>query len=112
MPAAVPAILAITAATTAAAATYTAVDSNQQRQHAKGAAEAQETKMKEQVALAEKTSAADKKAKATQASSTQQSALAAIRANLSAGSSFGGTLLTDPNAQQQAPTTSKSLLGM
>ena len=85
---------------------------NQQTQHAKGAEEAQNTLMNAQIA---KQTAADKAAQQKQAdtgSATQASALAALRASMSASAGMGGSILTGPSGAAPAPTSTKSLLGV
>lgn len=110
MPAAIPILIAATAVS-AGTAVYGAVQQNQQVQHAKGAAQAQETAMNNQLTLANQKDEQTKTAKASQGSSTQASALAAIKAAMSASSGFGGTLLTSGTGTQAAPTATKTLLG-
>jgi regulator of protease activity HflC (stomatin/prohibitin superfamily) len=108
MPAAVPILLAVTAAT----AVGSMVEQNQQTQHAKGAAEAQNTAMQAQIDQQTKTDAATQTQKANQGSATQAAALAALRASMSASSGMGGSILTSPTGTTPAPTTTKSLLGV
>jgi len=114
MPASAPVIGAIiTAVTAAATTTATMVDANQQRQHAKGAAQAQEDKMTAQLDAAKTADDQAKKDKASAGSSTQAAALAALRASMSAASSSGGTILTSGQGTQgPAPLASKTLLGV
>lgn len=88
-----------------------AVMSNQATQHAKGAAQAQETAMNGQVEKANALDTADKNAKATNAGSTQAAAIAAIRASMTTKNSAGGTILTGPLGAPPAPTATKTLLG-
>lgn len=102
----------ITAVAAAGGATYSAVQQNQQVQHAKGAAQAQKTAADAQVAAADKQTQANKDAKKEQASTTQAAAIAALRASMSAASGAGGSILTSPQGSAPAPTGSKSLLGI
>lgn len=99
----------IVAALTAAGSAY---QQNQQTQHAKGAAEAQQKLMEGQVDAAKKLDANAATAKAQAGSATQAAALAALRASMSAGSGFGGSLLTNPSNSALAPTQGKTLLGV
>lgn len=107
MPAAIPILIAVTAG----AAVASAVQKNQEVQHAKGAAQAQETALNNQITAQKQTDAQNKSAKDSAAAGTQASALAALRASMSASSGFGGTLLTGPTGAQAAPTATKTLLG-
>ena len=107
MPAASPAILAITAGT----AIYGAVQQNQQIQHAKGAAQAQETAINDQIKKQKDAEAASKTAANASAGANQSAALAAIRASMSAASNFGGTLLTSPSGTPSPNPGGKTLLG-
>lgn len=107
MPAAIPLIAAVITTT---AGLY---EANQQTQHAKGAAQAQQDAMTKQAADA---ATADKNTMAKKAdvgSATQQAAIQALRASMSASSGAGGTILTGPQGQTgMAPTTTKTLLGI
>lgn len=96
----------------AGTATASAVQSNQATQHAKGAAQAQQTAMNAQVDQANKTDAANKKALEVQGTATQSAALAALKASMSAGSTNGGSILTGPTGAPAAPTVTKTLLGV
>lgn len=107
MPAAIPILIAVTAAT----ATYGAVQQNQQIQHAKGAAEAQETAINAQVKDSKAKDAQSMAAKGDQASATQAAALAALRANMTATGGLGGSILTSGQGTAPAPTVGKTLLG-
>lgn len=111
--AALTAALITTAVVSALAAGGSAVQANQATQHAKGAAEAQKTANDAQLADAAKTDAANKDAQATRGSTTQQAAIAALRASMSASSNAGGTILTGPEGTGTGtPTATKSLLGV
>jgi type II secretory pathway pseudopilin PulG len=105
MPAAVPIALAVAAASTV----YQAVDANQQRQHAKGAAQAQQTAMDAQIKAQDDQDKATKNAKGREANAGQAQALAAIRAAMST-SGMSGTVLSGPSSAP-APTSTKTLLG-
>ena len=110
MPAAVP---WVAMAVTALAAGGSAVEANQQTQHAKGAAEAQNTAMQAQIDQQTKADAATQTQKADQGSATQAAALAALRASMSDSSGMGGSILTSPTGTTgMAPTQTKSLLGV
>jgi hypothetical protein len=107
-----PATASIVAVTLAAAGTgYQAYQTNQQIQHAKGAAQAEQTAMNAQIDTANKQTAADQTAKANTGSATQAAALAALRASMSASSGFGGSILTSPTGTTPAPIQGKTLLG-
>lgn len=109
MPAAVPIAALVVAA---AGTTYGAVESNQQAQHAKGAAQAQATQAQAQIDQQKKADTATQTAKGANASATQASAIQALRASLSANSGFGGSLLTSGQGTgTAAPTATKTLLG-
>ena len=107
-----PAAAAVAAVVVSAlAATGSAIEANQQTQHAKGAAQAQQTLMNDQIAKADATTKADQSAKASSGSATQAAALAALRASMTANSGMGGSLLTNPTGSGVAPTAGKMLLG-
>lgn len=106
MPAAVPIMLAITAAT----AVGGAIEANQTAQHAKGAAQAQAATEQAQITQA---TATDKATQTTQAQTAQAGAaqkMAAALASMSQQGSMGGTN-TGASSVPPAQTTSKSLLG-
>lgn len=103
----VTAIVATTAITTGVGL----IEGNQQKQHALGAAQAEQTAMNNQVAAANAQDKQNKTAQANQGSAVQAAALAALRASMSAGSGFGGSLLTNPSSSGIAPTQGKTLLG-
>jgi hypothetical protein len=112
MPAAIPIAALVVAA---AGTTYEAINANQQEQHAKGAAQAQATQEQN---LVNQQTAADQSTqnqKANTGSATQQAAISALRASMSANSGFGGSILTSgqgtQGTQQTAPTATKTLLG-
>lgn len=107
MPAAIPILVAVTAASSI----YSAVDSNQQRQHAKGAAEAQKTSIDAEIASQKKDDQAAKSAKATNASANQKAAIAAIQSSMRNEGGMGGTILTGGSGAGPAPTQQKQLLG-
>lgn len=107
MPAAVPIALAVVAATTV----YQGVEANQQAQHAKGAAQAQQTAMDAQIKDATAADESNKKTQADAGATTQARAMAAIRAAMSSGSGMGGTILTGGQGAAPAPTQQKTLLG-
>lgn len=106
MPAAVPIMLAITAAT----AVGGAIEQNQQVQHAKGAAQAQQTAMDAQNAAAEKQTAANQTTQSQTAQSGAAQKMAAALANMTAGGGDSGSI-TGASTMAPAPTTSKTLLG-
>lgn len=107
MPAVVPALIAISAG----AAVAGAVQSNQATQHAKGAAQAQQTAMDAQVKKAGDLDAAEKKSKNDNASATATAAMSALRASMSTENLLGGTILTGGSGAAPAPTAGKTLLG-
>lgn len=107
-PAALP---AIALAVTAAASVASAVETNQQIQHAKGAVEAQATEAKAALDTQKKADDANTLAKGESASATQQAALSALRAAMSGTGALGGTILTNPGSSGSLPTTTKTLLG-
>lgn len=107
MPAAIPIAIAVMAASTV----YSGVESNQQAQHAKGAAEAEKTAMDGQIADAKKMGEADKVAKANTGGASQGAAIAALKASMSSGGSMGGSILSGGAGAAAAPTASKTLLG-
>ena len=108
MQAAIPMLVSVTAAT----ATYGAVESNQQAQHAKGAAQAESTAAQGAIDAQKATDQKTSDQKQTNASATQSAAIQALRASLSASSGFGGSILTSgQGTQTTAPTATKSLLG-
>lgn len=108
MPAAIPILVAVTAAS----AIYGGVEANQERQHAKGAAQAQEVKNNAAIEAQKKSDLAAQNQKSNQASSTQQAALAALRANMGTQGALGGTILTGPGGAAPAPAAAKTLLGV
>jgi hypothetical protein len=99
-------------AVTALAATGSAVEQNQQVQHAKGAAQAEATAADNAVKTQTAADAASTQQKADQGSATQAAALAALRASMSASTEMGGSILTSPTGTAPAPTAGKSLLGV
>ena len=105
MPAAIPILVAVTAAT----ATYGAVNANQQAQHAKGAAQAEAQTMNDQVAGAQATDLANKKKMADASSGTRDAAIAALKASMTAS---GGGTIGSPSGVAPAPTATKTLLGV
>lgn len=112
MPAAAPVIAAyVTTALAAGAATYQGIQSNQQAQHAKGAAQAQQTAFDSQIKTQQDADATQKKNAATQAGSTQTAAIAALKASMSATNTGGGTILTSGQGTGAAPVQGKTLLG-
>lgn len=122
MPAA-PAVIAAWAAVavTTVATTYQGIEHNQEVQHAKGAAEAQQTSMNAQIDEQKKAMAdqekqsADAAAGAATAASTANDATASAesrkRAMASGTSNAGSTILTSPLGAPAAETFSKTLLG-
>lgn len=132
MPAAVPIILGVTAALSAATATYQAVDANQQRKKAEGEANkqadaakaAQEAILKQQKdqqdALAQDQASRDKTAqsKATDQTASDAGNMARDQARRRQAALRGGagsrqsTILTSPLGDVgQAPTATRTLLG-
>lgn len=103
--------LSAAVAVAALATTYSAVSSNQQAQHAKGAAQAQDTALNAKVAEQTKADQNNQAQKAQTGSSTQQAALSALRASMASASTQGGTILTGPLGASPAPTSTKTLLG-
>lgn len=101
-----------TAAVAALAGGTQAIMANQQAQHAKGAAQAQETAMNAQVADQKKIDAADLTKKADSASATRAAAMNAIKASMSTTGQMGGTILTGGGGAAPAPTANKTLLGV
>lgn len=108
----------------AAASTYQTIASNQQTQHAKGAAQAQQTSMDAQVAQEQKRLEDQSKtsADATGAVAAQQTAMtgagetqtneqARARAKVSGSNTLASTILTSPLGAQPAMTFGKTLLG-
>lgn len=109
MPATPAAAMWAVAAITAATATYQGVAANQQTQHAKGAAQAQQTEMDAQVKAANDLDITKQKQ-----SSDAAAAAAAGNANAMAKTLYArrqSSILTDPTSDQSAPTTTKTLLG-
>lgn len=107
MPAAIPLLVAVTAGS----AIYSGVEANKERQHAKGAAEAQETANNAALADEKKTEQANVTAKGVQANSTHAAALSALKASLSS-TGGGNTILTGPQGAAAAPIAQKTLLGL
>lgn len=107
MPAAIPLLVAVTAASTI----YGAVEQNQQVQHAKGAAEAQATALAGQEKKLTDATVETNANKSRTASSTQNAAMAAIKAAMSSQGGLGGTILTGPGGSAQTPIATKTLLG-
>lgn len=105
-------VAAIGSALALAPAIFGAVQANQAKQHAIGAAQAEETAIDSQITDATKQTADATKTVATQASGVQAAALAALKASLSATSGSGGTILTSPTGAAPAPTAQKTLLGL
>jgi hypothetical protein len=92
----------------------TAVEMNQAKQQAKGAANAaqdQQNQVYKALADQKKADAANLNLQQTQGGASQAAALAAIRASMSANSGAGGTILTGPQGAMAAPTQTKTLLG-
>ena len=108
MPAAIPILVAVTAASSI----YQAVDANQQRQHAKGAAEAQKTAMNAQMADLKKSEDVNKTQKADAGKANQAAAMEAVRSAMSTNNAGGGTILTGPQGAAPAPIAQKTLLGL
>jgi hypothetical protein len=104
MPAAALAVIA------GGAALYQGISSNQTAQHAKGAAQAEQTAINAQANTASQQDAANKQQQANSASSTQAASIAALRASLSSSSS-NSSILTGPQGAAAAPTQAKTLLG-
>lgn len=105
-----PAIPAIALAVAAAGTTYSAIAQNQTAQHAKGAAQAQETAMQGQIKAQ---TDADAAAKKTQAQTSQAGAaqkMAAIMASMTATGGGSGTI-TGASGQPAATVGQKTLLG-
>ena len=89
-----------------------AVEANQQTQHAKGAAQAQAAQAQAAVDQQTATDKAAATANANTGTTTQQAAINALRASMSASSGMGGSILTSPATNTTpAPTATKSLLG-
>lgn len=114
MPAAAPWIAAAIAASTA---TYQGIESNQQAQHAKGAAQAQETAMDAQVKAAgdldlakQKQSAESAAASAAGNANSAANKLLARKKTLIGGSSTPDSSILS-SGSDAAPTISKTLLG-
>jgi hypothetical protein len=115
MPAAIPIALALTAAATA----YGAVEQNQQIQHAKGAAQANQTTMDAQLKEANKQSEdlkkqqadAAKAAQGTQENMAQTLQSQRLRALTSGSQGLQSSILTSPLGASTAPTATKTLLG-
>lgn len=116
MPAVIPYIPLIVAAV---GTTAGAVEQNQQVQHAKGTAQAQQTQADAQIKAINDQTEAETKAASTTASniatstSNQAQELATARQRtLAAGSNTtASTILTSPLGTIQAPTITKTLLG-
>lgn len=106
MPAAVPIMLAITAAT----AVGGAVEANQQTQHAKGAAQAQATAENTQIASANAQTQATQTTQAQTAQAGAAQKMAAALANMTAAGGDSGSV-TGASSAPPAQTQSKSLLG-
>lgn len=106
MPAVVPIMLAITAAT----AVGSAVEANQQTQHAKGAAQAQATAQQAQIDTANKQTAATQTQQSQTAQSGAAQKMAAALAGMTAQGGAGGTN-TGASMMPAADTMTKSLLG-
>ena len=105
------AILAAAAAITAATSTYQAVDANQQRQHAKGAAKAEGTRAENMRA---DLAARQKQEEEDAARLNDREMAKNRRRGLSTGSSGGrgGTVLTSPLGASGTPEIAqKTLLG-
>jgi len=101
----------IAAVTTAVAAGGSAIMSNQQQQHAKGASEAENKAMTDQINAQANADKAQQTAKAQQGSVTQTAALQALKAAMATTGSNGGSILTSGSGTTIAPTTTKQLLG-
>lgn len=109
MPAAIPIAAVVVSAL---AAGGSAIEANQQIQHAKGAAQAEATAAQGQIDTANKQDQDTQAAKGSNASATQSAAIAALRASMSGTNGFGGSILTSGQGTNTAvPTTTKSLLG-
>lgn len=108
MPAAIPLLVAVTAGS----AIYSGVEANQERQHAKGAQQAQDTALNAKIDEQKKADLNQKTAKGTQASVTQSAAIAALKASMSTAGQMGGTILTGGQGAAPAPIASKTLLGI
>lgn len=94
----------------ALAATGGAVEANQQTQHAKGAAQAEAQAMNDQATAAAATDKANLAKQADKGTSTQNAALAALKASMAASNS--NSILTSPTGAAPAPTQTKTLLGL
>ena len=109
MPAAVPIIAAVITVA------GTAVEANQQKQAAKGAANAASDQQK-QVAQAtadqQKKDQANLNQQGNNAGASQKAALDAIRASMTTGQASGGTILTGPQGSSGTPAQGKTLLGV
>lgn len=103
-----PAAPWVAAAIAASTATYQGIEANQQAQHAKGAAQAEQTRMDAQAKAASDLAAQDKTNKTKAAADSAQ-------ANAAANSLYNrkrlATILTDPSASAAAPIATKTLLG-
>lgn len=88
------------------------VMSNQATQHAKGAAQAEQTAMDAQLKSQQDKTTADTGTASGIAGSNSAQAMAAIRAALTKNSGFGGTLLTSGSGAPAAPVATKQLLGL
>lgn len=112
MPAAIPIVAAVATAAAVGGTAYSMVSANQQKQHAIGAAQAQNDAANAQINQEQAQDKATQQQKAQSASATQQAALAAIRASMGTSGSMGGTILTGPQGAAAAPTQGKTLLGL
>ena len=109
MPAAVP---IIAAAITVAG---TAVEANQQKQQAKGAANAasdQQKQVNQQLTDQKNKDQANLNQQGNNAGASQKAALDAIRASMTTQSAAGGTILSGPSGASSTPPQGKTLLGV
>ncbi len=97
-------------AVAAAGTTYGAVSANQQAQHAKGAAQAEQQQLDNQAKSATAADDANKKQQGNTGSATRDAAIAALKASMVA--SNGGSILTSPTGSTPGQTQTKTLLGL
>jgi Sec-independent protein translocase protein TatA len=91
-----------------------AVEANQAKKAQEGAQNAakdQQNQLNQQIDLQKKTDANNLNQQQTQAGASQQAAINAIRAAMSANSGMGGTILTGPQGASTPSIASKTLLG-
>lgn len=110
MPISLPVAMAIMAATTAAAATGSAVMQNQQIQHAKGAAQANQTAMNAQIKSADDQAKANQKNQSQTAQGGAAQKMAAALASMTSTGGMSGTI-TGASGMIPAQTQQKTLLG-